>query len=304
MASVAELQEQFGIEGVLAFDEPHAGMVRARITTAACSAELYLYGAHLTAWQPSGADPVLFLSPNSAFQRGKAIRGGVPVVFPWFAARSADVTGGRTDGPSHGFARTTEWELQFAAISGDDVHLALSLRPDDNTRALGFDAFRTVMEFTLGRTLTLRMTVANEGAAPLVYEQALHSYFHVGDIAQVTVRGLEHTVYIDKPDGFRRKEQGSEPITFSGEVDRPYLNTTEDVLVEDRTLARTIVVSKAGSQTTVVWNPGEALAAKTADIGVEAARRYVCVETANAADNRITLAPRTAHVMEARVALA
>jgi glucose-6-phosphate 1-epimerase len=304
MASVAELTEQFGIPGVLAFDEPHPGLIRARVTAPACTAELFLYGAHLTAWQPSGAEPVIFLSPNSHFEHGKAIRGGIPIVFPWFAARSAEITGGRTDGPSHGFARITDWQLQFAAVTGDDVRLALSLAPDDNTRALGFDHFRAALEFTLGRTLTVRMTVANESSEPLTYEQAFHTYFHVGDIRQTVVHGLEDTVYIDKPDNFMRKRQGSEPITFSGEVDRPYLNTAAPVTIDDPALHRKIVVSKGGSDTTVVWNPGDALAARTADIGVEAARKYVCVETANAADNRVTLAPRSAHVMEAKVELA
>jgi glucose-6-phosphate 1-epimerase len=304
MASFAALNEQFGIPGVLAFDEPHPGFVRARITMPACTAELFLYGAHLTAWQPTGAEPVLFLSPNSFFEPGKPIRGGVPVIFPWFGPRTPEVTGARTDGPSHGFARTTEWALQFAAITGDDLHLALTLAPDDTARALGFHHFRVALEFTLGRTLTMRMTVGNEGSEPLVYEQALHTYFHVGDIAQTIVHGLEHTEYIDKPGGFQRKQQGSEPIVFAGEVDRPYLNTTADATIEDRALNRRITISKGGSQTTVVWNPGEALAARTADIGVDVFRRYVCVETANAADNRITLAPRSAHVMESRINLA
>lgn len=304
MPSLAELNDSFAIPGMLAFDEPHPGMTRARISTPACTAELYLHGAHVTHWQPAGAAPVLFLSPNSLFQRDKAIRGGIPVIFPWFGARTPEITGNRSGGAQHGFARTAEWQLSFAALAGDDLRLALLLSPDDAARAAGFDHFRVALEFTLGRTFSARMTVANEGDTPLVFEQALHTYIHVGDIAQATVHGLENVEYLDKTDNFARKRQPQEPIRFDGEVDRPFLNTAAPAEVHDPVLARRVVVNKAGSQTTVVWNPGRKLAASLADLGEEPSRRFVCVETANVAEDLITLAPRSAHVMEAHIALA
>lgn len=303
MATLQELNDSFAIPGVLSFDEPRPGFARARITSPACTAELYLHGAHLAAWQPAGQEPVIFLSPNSLFQEGKAIRGGIPVIFPWFGARTEAVTGHRTGGSQHGFARTQEWTLAFAASSGDTVHLTLTLGPSEESRAAGFDNFRVALEFSLGKTLVVRMTVANEGSEPLVYEQALHTYFQVADVAQVRVHGLKGAEFLDKTDGFARKTQTEEPLVFTRETDRAYLNTTATVKLEDPTWKRMIAVEKGGSNTTVVWNPWTELAATLADLGAEPSRHFACIETANAAENRVTLAPKSAHMMELRVSV-
>jgi glucose-6-phosphate 1-epimerase len=303
MATCRELNEEFGIEGVLAFDEPHPGFLRALVTTAACTAELYLHGAHLTQWQPAGQSPVLYLSPRTNYAPGKAIRGGVPVIFPWFGARTAEVTGARTDGPQHGFARTAAWQLGFAALLGDELRLTLALSPSEASRAAGFDSFRAALELALGSTLTMRLSVANDGSAPLVFEEALHTYPHVGDARQVRLLGLDTTEYLDKTENFARKRQTEAALTLEGEVDRPYLNTERTVTVEDPVLRRRIVVAKGGSRTTVVWNPGAELAAKLADLGPDAWREFVCVETANVGENRITLPAQSAHVMETRIAV-
>ena len=108
------LSDQFTIPGVLAFSQSEQGLLRANITTPSCTAEVYLQGAHITQWQPTGEDPVLFLSERSFFAPGKAIRGGIPIIFPWFGARTASPDDPRTDGPSHGFARISDWTLAFA----------------------------------------------------------------------------------------------------------------------------------------------------------------------------------------------
>ncbi len=304
MASITELTDTFAIPGVLAFDEPLPGFPRARISSPVCTAELYLHGAHLTQWQPAQTEaPVLYLSPRSLYAPGKAIRGGVPVIFPWFGPRAEQITGHRTGGTQHGFARTSEWELTFAAAVGDEVHLVLTLGPSDQTRSEGFDQFRAALEFRLGRELHIRMTVANEGNEPLIFEQALHTYLYVGDVEQIKLSGLGGTEYLDKTDGLKRKTQDEDPLVIRGEVDRPYLNTTATVTVDDPTLARKIVVSKAGSRTTVVWNPAVALTATLQDLTPDAWVRFVCVETANASENLISLGSRAAHTMEAHIAV-
>ncbi|MDE1163700.1 MAG: D-hexose-6-phosphate mutarotase [Acidobacteriaceae bacterium] len=302
MASAFELNELYSIPGVLAFTVGANSLVRAEITSPVCTAELYLHGAHLAQWHPRHtAEPVLFLSPNSFFEPGKAIRGGVPVIFPWFGARTTAVTGNSTEGSQHGFVRTAEWELSFAAAVGDDVHLVMTLGASDSTRALGFDGFRVAMEFRLGRELHMRMIVANEGAEPLVFEQALHTYLTVGDPKQVKILGLGQTEFLDKTDGYKRKTQDDDVLTLTSETDRPYLNTAATVTVEDPLLKRKIIVSKTGSRTTVVWNPWNELAEKLADLGEEAWKHFVCVETANASEDRITLAPGSAHAMDAHI---
>jgi glucose-6-phosphate 1-epimerase len=290
------LTDSFAILGLLAFDETETGLVRARITTPACTAELYLQGAHLTHWQPAGHGPVLFLSEQSSFAPGHSIRGGVPIIFPWFGTRR----GARTDGPSHGFARTETWELAFAALSGDDLHLTLTLAPTEESRALGFDNFGAALQLILGETLTMRLTVANESAEPMQVGEAFHTYLTVGDATQVRISGLAEAEYLDKTDHFNRKLQAEPVITFSAETDRLYLNTTASVTLEDPTLRRAISIAKQGSQSTVVWNPWAALP----DMADDAWRGMTCVETANAADNVLTIAPNSTHTMEAVISVA
>jgi len=298
------LSDEFAIPGVLAFTEDEHGLLRARIATPACTAELYLHGAHLTAWRPAGHAPVLFLSERSSFAAGKAIRGGVPVIFPWFGARTATAESPRTDGPAHGFARTSVWRLTAALLLGEDLHLTLTLGPDDATRALGYDHFLLAGEFILGAELRIRLTVANPGPQPLTFEEALHTYFAVGDARQVRLLGLGETEFLDKTDGFQRKRQTEPALRLTGETDRPYLNTEATVTLEDPALQRRITVAKTGSHTTVVWNPWSELSAKLADMADDGWLRMVCIETANAAENRLTLAPGQVHTMETHIAVA
>lgn len=299
--NVQELTDHFAIPGVLTFSENENGLIRAAISTPACSAELYLQGAHLTHWQPAGQKPVLFLSERSFFAPGKAIRGGIPIIFPWFGARTATPTSPRTDGPSHGFARTEEWQLAFAALAGDDLHLSLTLGPSDTSKALGFDRCQVGYQIVLGAELRLQLTVANLADAPLHFEEALHTYLAVGDAHQVAIIGLSDTEYIDKTDGFKRKRQKESPLKLTGETDRPYLDNQNPVNVDDPVLHRRITVDKSNSKSTVVWNPWSEQAAKLADMTPTGWLEMTCIETANVADDAITLAPQQAHTMEAHI---
>jgi glucose-6-phosphate 1-epimerase len=298
---IQRLTDDFAIPGVLSFSTTEHGLIRAQITTPACTAELYLQGAHLTQWQRTGHDPVLFLSDRSEFKPGKPIRGGIPVCFPWFGPRTPTPANSRTDGPSHGFARITDWTLAFAAISGDDLHLTLTLGPDENTRALGFDHFQVAYELILGAELHLKFTVANTGAEPLYIEEALHTYLHVGDVQQIAVIGLSDTEYLDKTQNYSRHLQAETPLRITKETDRPYLDTEAPVDVDDPTLRRRLTVSKTGSKTTVVWNPWSELSAKLHDMTPDGWRTMLCIETANANLNRLTIEPTAHHTMSARI---
>jgi glucose-6-phosphate 1-epimerase len=301
MQTLEELNEHFAISGALTFAVGNGGLTVARVSTPACTAEIYLHGAHLTAWQPAGQEPVLFLSERSAFEAGKPIRGGVPIIFPWFGARTATLENPRTDGPSHGFARTSLWQVAFAALAGDDLHLTLTLAPNEASRALGFDRFQLAYELVLGKELRIRLTVANQAEAPLHFEEALHTYLAVGDATQVEIRGLANTEFLDKTEGFQRKRQTEEVLKLTKETDRPYLNTAATVTLDDPDLKRRIAVAKTNSLTTVVWNPWVELSAKLPDMEPGGWRSMTCIETANAVENAITLAPRAAHTMEAYI---
>jgi len=311
---VAELQNKFGLPGVLGFEKTASGLVVAHITTPQAKATVYLQGAHLTDWQPAGQKPVLFLSARSAMEPGKPIRGGVPIIFPWFSERHDGKTG-----PQHGFARTSVWELAFAALAGDDLHLTFTLEPTEVSRDLGFDHFKLAYAMTIGRKLTLELTVLNDSGsggahahgadsgaslgAPLVFEEALHTYYAVADAQKVSIDGLGGTAYIDKVDGFKPKVQPAGALRFTGRTDRPYFNTTATCVLHDEAGARRIVIAKSGSRSTVVWNPWKELTATMPDMEPDAWLHMTAVETANIGENTLTLKAGETHAMRVTVSV-
>ena len=297
--TLTELQEQFAMPGVLSFEETPTGMIYVEVKTTAATATVFLQGAHLTQWQPAGQEPVLFLSRTSEFVRGKAIRGGVPISFPWFAAdKKTDRVNGKP-GPSHGFARMEDWTLAFAALAGDDVHLTFTLGPTALSREMGFDQFRVAYVLTIGRALTMKLTVVNDATTALVFEEALHTYFAVGDIRETTLTGLEATGYSDKTDGFAMKPAADAPLSFTKETDRIYNRTAATCVIHDGLNKRRIVVEKTNSDTTVVFNPWKAMA----DLGADQWHEMLCVETVNAAESPVTLQPGESHTMQAHLSL-
>lgn len=294
----AELQEEFAIPDTLAFDEPHPGMPRVRVTTASCTGELYLQGAHVTQWQPAGQAPALFLSERSAFAPGKAIRGGIPVICPWFGSPDTSPVQVAKGSASHGYARVWPWTLRFAALAGDDLHLSLTLDHNERLHATGFDFLQLGMDVVFGKSLTVRLSVGNGSeATEVLVEEALHTYLQLGDIHQASVKGLAQTAYLDKTDGFRRKTEEDPEIHFTAETDRPYLNTDASVTLVDPVLKRRMTVSKTHSRSTVIWNPASALTARLPDLAPDDWQHFACVETANVAENAVTLRPREAHTM-------
>jgi glucose-6-phosphate 1-epimerase len=276
------------------------GLERARVTGPHADAEVYLQGGHVTQWQPRHASaPALFLSSRATYAVGKAIRGGVPLIFPWFGPHASD-----RDKPMHGFARARPWRLASGEPAPDgSVGLELALDDDEGTRALWPHAFHARYRVTVGTTLALALEVVNAGPAPFTFEAALHTYLLVGDVRTVAVTGLEQTLFVDKVDAMTRKRHGAGPLRLTGETDRVFLGTRARCVVDDPALRRRVVIDKTGSATTVVWNPGSTKAAGIADLEPEDWQRMLCVETANAADDAVALAPGARHVMTATIAV-
>jgi glucose-6-phosphate 1-epimerase len=296
--NLASLQRRFAAINFLTFDQ-QGELVRAHVATRHATATIYLQGAHLTAWQPASQEPVIFLSRKSEFLPGKPIRGGIPIAFPWFAIDSKPDRIDGHPGPSHGFARLSEWTLSTAVRSGEDAVLTFELGPNDLSRSLGFAHFHLKMVFTIGPTLALAMTVTNDNDKPLVFEEAFHSYYAVTDIHEVTVSGLEPTSYIDKTDNMKRVPAANAPLTFTRFTDRVYNNTTATCTIHDGTVKRRIVIRKESSNTTVVWNPWNELP----DLGPWEWHEMVAVETANTAESAVTLAPSASHTMRANISV-
>jgi glucose-6-phosphate 1-epimerase len=288
-----ELTAEFGIAGILDFVETEHGLVKAAVSLGDIAGELYLQGAHLTAWQPPGERPVLFTSPNSAFAPGRAIRGGIPIIFPWFGANRHD-----PNAPQHGFARTAPWRLDSVETTGSEsLTLTLGLGDGDVGSPFWPEPFRATYTVTFAQTLSLRLAVQNRATHPITFEEALHAYFAVPDITGVAISGLAGTTYIDKTDAARRKPQTAALVTITGETDRVYLDTPGRCAIEDRGLRRRVVIEKFGATSSVVWNPWAEKAAAMADLGDPAWRGMVCVEAGNIADNEVRLAADDEHQM-------
>jgi glucose-6-phosphate 1-epimerase len=277
------LNEQSAIPGVLRFEPGGGGLACAVVDTGACAGRVYLHGAHVTDWKPAGHGPVLFVSGSPGYGPGKAIRGGVPVCFPWFGPHANDPSK-----PSHGPARITPWELAEARQEGDALTLQFNAT---------FEPFRVCHRVTFGRELTMTLMVENTSDAPGTFEAAQHTYLAVGDVRRVEVTGLEGVDYLDKVDGQRRKTQGSEPVRFVGETDRVYLDTPNPCTLLDPALGRTVTVKKSGSQSTVIWNPWDGKAKAMGDLGDDDWLTMACIETANAGPNVVTLEPGGTHRM-------
>lgn len=275
------------------------GLPRLLVRVSEATAEVYLHGAHVTAWHPAGQAPVLWVSRESQFKAGAPIRGGVPICFPWFAAHATEASA-----PAHGFARLREWRLSDASLAGDRVELRFTSREDDGTRRSPWPhPFAAEYRVSFGEQLSLALDVSNTGDAPIAFEAALHTYFAVSDIRRVTVTGLAGTEYLDKVEGLAVRRQGDAPMTFAGETDRIFLDTEATCTIHDPGLGRQVHVAKRGSLSTIVWNPWIAKAMAMPDFGDDEWPGMLCIETANVRDRAVRLEPGSHHTMSAHIYL-
>ncbi len=288
----------FNIDGVLRLETDAHGLSRFVITNRFAEAEVHLLGAQVTAFRPAGQEPVLWLSPLSAFENGKAIRGGVPICWPWFGPHPS-----RPDMPAHGVARTREWTaLDAAQLSDGRTRLRLRLVDDEHTRAAWPHGFDLTLSVTVGSALHLELITTNNGDGPFAYADALHTYLRVGDVREVRVEGLDGQAFSHSTRHYRGVQEG--PVTFDGgEVNNIYLPSRGPVRVIDPVLGRTIEVSKSGSLATVVWNPGAGGGAAIKDVRGEW-DEFVCVEAATCADARIVLLPGVSHATSQTIVIA
>ena len=296
---IAALNDRFRIPGVAEVVSGNGRLPKICVTAPSGSAEIYLHGAQVTSWRPASAEEVIFLSTCSHWQDGRAIRGGIPICFPWFRAKADD-----PQAPAHGFVRTREWRLDSVTREEDDaVVVTCSTKSDALTRRWWPHEFRLVHRVTIGRTLGLELTVTNTGAALLSFEEALHTYFRVDGAENVRVRGLDQVTYLDNTDGNREKIQAGD-VVFGGATDNAYLNAHGAVELVDPVTHRTLRTDKENSATTVVWNPWQQGAASLADLGDDEWQRIACVEASNILGTAVSLAPGQQHTMRATLSLA
>lgn len=273
----------------------NGGLGKVCVASPNVTGEIYLHGAHVTSWKPAGKEEMLFLSSQSRWQDGHAIRGGVPICFPWFGGKADD-----PEAPAHGFVRTKAWQLESISQVEDGTRVSMFTEGSQDTKRWWPNDFHLAYHVTFSSELELELVVTNTGKTPFHFEEALHAYHPVEDVRKARVKGLHSVPYLDKTDSNRKKVLAGE-ITIVSETDRVYLDTTGAIELEDPGLRRHTHVAKENSRTTVIWNPWAQKAHSMPDFGDDEWIRMICIETSNVADFAVDLAPGGQHKMRATV---
>jgi glucose-6-phosphate 1-epimerase len=287
--SIEQLNTQYGLTSQLKFLEGKGGFPFIEIQNKSAKALISVYSGQVLSFQPvTEPEDVLFLSNQAYYQDGKAIKGGIPICWPWFGPDPEGL--GR---PSHGFVRNRLWSVASTeATSETETKVTLGLANTAETQTIWPQSFELAIEISVGNTLSVTLVTRNLGDRAFSITQALHTYFKVGDISQVRVLGLENTQYLDKVDsGIQKTQQGA--VAISQEVDRVYTDVRGELVIDDAALGRQIRITSSGSKTAIVWNPWAKICAEMADLGNEDYKSLVCVETANAANEVVEVAPHS-----------
>lgn len=296
--TIGELEAAHAVPGRLSFAADPGGFPMALVRGAGAEATIDLQGATVTHFRPAGAAPVVWLSARAVYAPNRAIRGGIPICWPWFGAHPSDPTR-----PDHGFARDRRWTVLGAAAAEDGgTVLRLGLGDGEATRALWPHPFALELEVGVGEALRVTLIARNTGSSPFTCTGALHSYLAVGEVTRIAIHGLAGCAYIDKVDGGRDGVQHG-PVAIAGEIDRVYRETSAACTIDDPVLARRVVVAKRGSRSTVVWNPWRDRARRLPDFEDDGYARMVCIEAANALDDAITIEPGAEHRLETTISV-
>lgn len=299
--TIAQWNKAFELSGQLQCVSGPGGLPMIEIDNGLARCRISLYAGQVLSFQPAGvADDLLFVSERAYYAEGKAIKGGVPICWPWFGADPEGL--GR---PAHGVVRNRHWTVQdTSALPGGETLVTLGFAAGDDVRLWWPHAFSLRLMIKVGKVLELRLVTENQAEQPWPLTQAFHTYFKVGDIRRVKVLGLEGRDYLDKAKsggGERKTQTGA--VCIDGEVDRIYVDTAGDLLIDDAAGQRRIRIQSSGSQSAVVWNPGAAIAASMADLQDDDYERFLCVETTNAASDAVILVPGARHELRAVYAI-
>ena len=281
---VQSLNDEFGMLNHLTFEQGDNDFVYACIANDQGEARVSLYGAQVLQYQDQSQTNLLWLSQHAIFRTGKAIRGGIPICWPWFGAS-------KTDGlPAHGFARNQLWSVDGTGHDDSGTWINLILKDNENTQKLWPYQFTLYCKITVSDSLKVELLTQNTGTKQFEISQALHSYFPVSDIKKTRVSGLDNTAYINTVGTWQTEHQQGD-ILFTGETDRIYTDSDTTCLIHDDQQEKTIEVSKENSHTTIVWNPWIEKSKRMTDFGDDEYLSMLCVETANADKDVVYLEP-------------
>jgi glucose-6-phosphate 1-epimerase len=290
MQNLSELNKQFALAGRVEFVAGVGAMPQILVNTEQAQASIALYGGQVLSYQPAGMDELLYLSEQAIFEQGKAIRGGIPVCWPWFGDDPMKI--GRQ---AHGFARNLYWDVLSVVESEHGVQIVLGLHSNATTQQWWQAEFDLKQTITVGASLDIKLITKNTGNSMLTLSEALHSYFKVSDVSQVSVEGLDQIDYLDKTTGFSQQTQHGD-IKIEQETDWVFLSGISPLTVVDPALNRKITIQHQGANNAVVWNPWDK-AAQLKDMPDADYQAFLCVETANALAESVSLAAGESHTM-------
>lgn len=246
-------------------------------------------GAQVLSWQ-SPRGEVLFTGSTAEHVPGKPVRGGIPLVFPWFGDHATD-----KKLPAHGFARTQTW--QFAG-AGPGPTLTLTTTDDAASRALWPHPYRLSFTVAMTQQPTFRLVVENPGTTPFRCEQALHTYFAVGDVHSASVHGLAGVPYTETAVAPEGPWDTAAPLRFRAETDRVFHGTPARIELHAPALQRRVGLTTRGARSAIVWTPWPTKAARLSGLGADDWQRFCCIESANVRQHAIELAPGGRHELE------
>ncbi len=275
--NIEAVNQQYGIKEVANFSQEENGLIFLTINNSFASAHIALYGAQILSYKPLDQPDVLWVSDHSHFKVGKAIRGGIPVCFPWFGPHQTDKTK-----PQHGFARTSNWQVQAVQqLANGATDIQLMLEQSDEILKLWPFRFKAVINFVVGATLQVTLKVTNTGTAPFQYSDALHTYFNISDIAAIDLYGFDNSPYYEAFGDklFHQKKTSLHPGV---ENNRRYIQHSGEAVITDPGYNRNIRIGKTGSKVTVLWNPGPITSKNFNDMPPDGYKNFICIEPANA----------------------
>lgn len=295
---IEELEDSFSIEGEVGFAELEENMAFITISNKFADADICLYGAQVTSFRPQKTMEILWMSPESNFIEGRPIRGGIPVCFPWFGPHKSDPAK-----PQHGFARLMNWNVaETASLVNGETKVVLQLSSDADTKEYWNYDFCADLTIIIGKILTVNLKITNTSEVSFEYTTALHTYYNVSSVEEISIEGLQNTKYYNQLDG-GEYFQDTPSLEIKKAETRHYLDTENNCIINDPIFRRQIKVAKAGSKVTTVWNPGEETCEKIDDIPDDGYHSFVCIEAVNAFNNLISLSPGESHVTSAIIGL-
>lgn len=274
MATETLLKNEYGQADLYHLSEGLSGI---RFTHHKSQGEVSLYGGQVLSWQPKGQLPIFWLSDNSQYSTSSAIRGGIPLCWPWFGGDVKSTNGEMLKVSNHGFVRQSQWHLDNIEITESEVVVVLSLSGQQFS-AHWPTAFKLTQKLVFSAQFQQVLTMTNMSDVTVAYTGALHSYFKVSDPKKVTISDLDKSSYDDKLTG--QQKQVSELENCLGPIDRVYYNGDSKIIM-DNGWRRAITVTSDNCHQWVIWNPGQQAVTTMADMHMNAEQEFICLEAAN-----------------------